>query len=263
MPQSPDPILAERSFAAALMADDVPLPPGIVTRAGVLPRDRFGIHRNNAAAGLGAVLRARFPVLERLVGDAFFAFMGHEFVRAHPPVSPVLMEYGARMPDFLRCFSPVAHLHYLPDVAQLEWQRHVAQHAADATPLDPAMLASVAPAQMERLRFDLHPSLAILMSPYPVVSIWRANTGGDPHAVIPAGLPAEAALILRPHLETAVHAVASGDALFYRRLLAGDPLGIAADAAGPELDLTAALTLLFRAGAITGFRLASPRPTRS
>jgi hypothetical protein len=260
---SPDPMQAEQHFAAALTADNASLPSSLVTRPGARPQDRFGIHRNNVAASLGAVLRARFPAIERLVGDAFFALLALEFFRAHPPKSPVLLEYGAAMPDFLMTFSPVAQLPYLPDVARLEWLGHVALHAADATPLDPATLAAVAPVQMEGLRFDLHPSLSVVASSYPIVSIWRANIGPAPVAPIAADLPAESALVLRPHLETVVHAITSPQALFVDRLLAGDPLCIAADEAGSDIDLTMALTLLLRAGAITGFHLASSNPNRS
>lgn len=168
------------------------------------------------------------------------------------------MEYGAALPDFLRTFASVRHLVYLPDVALLEWSRHAVAHVADAVPTDLAGLAAMAPDEMERLHFSFHPSLALLPSDFPIVSIWRTNIEDAEPQPISASLPAEGALIVRPHLSVLVHAVTRPAARFIAHLQAGGVLGGAAALSDAEFDLTSALTLLFRAGAIAGYRLAQP-----
>jgi hypothetical protein len=244
-------------FADALLDRDTQMPGGLVARNGVAAEARFAIYRNNVFASLIALLAARFPAVARLVGDDFFAFMARAFVTSHPPRSPVLMEYGDDLPAFIAGFAPVRELRYLADVARLEWLRHQASHAADSAPVDLVALAAIAPEEMPRLRFDLHPSLAILKSSYPAFSIWRTNVEESRPTPISADLSGENVLIVRRHLAVAVHPVTADTADFVARLQAGDSLGDAAASVAAGFDLTA-LTLLFRAGAVTGYRLADP-----
>ena len=63
-----------------------------------LPQQRGGRPRQGAAR--------RFPAVERLVGEEFFAGMAREFVMAHPPRSPLLLTYGDEFPDFIAAFEP-------------------------------------------------------------------------------------------------------------------------------------------------------------
>lgn len=248
---SPEPAALPADFAAALRDPSQAIPVGLVARPGIDPAHRFAIYRNNMAAGLGRLLVDRFPVLHRLVGADFFTAMADAFIRQHPPAGPVLLEYGANLPEFVAQFPPARHLAYLADVARLEWLRHRALLAADARPIDRAALAALSPDAMARLRFSLHPSLAILRSPYPIVSIWRANIDPANAAIVPAGLPGENALLIRPALVTEIHAVPASRADFVERLLAGDLLEDAAGPLGP--DLTATLAFLLGAGILTGF----------
>ncbi|WP_374372938.1 putative DNA-binding domain-containing protein [Dongia sp.] len=245
-------------FAAALLDRRSVPPAGLIARPDVSPASRFAVHRNHIFASLSALLQARFPAIHRLVGADFFHHLAREFIVVHPPASPVLMEYGGALPGFLRSFAPVRHLAYLPDVALLEWSCHTAAHAADTVPVDLAGLAAMAPDEMARLSFSLHPSLALLPSDFPVVSIWRTNVEDAEPQPIPADLPAESALIVRPHLSVQVHPVPRDILRFIARLQAGDNLGDAAAASDAAFDLTAALAFLFRAGAVTGYRLVQP-----
>lgn len=252
MSQSP-----EAAFAAALLDRGAAVPTGLIARPGVAAADRFRIYRNNVFAGLTAVLAARFPTCRRLVGPEFFAFMAGEFIAAHPPLAPVLMEYGAGLPAFLDRFAPIRALAYLPDVARLEWLIHIAACGADAFPSEVHRLGALPPDVMQDIRFDLHPTLGLLGSAFPVVSIWRANRG-EPMPVA-AGLPGEHALVLRVGEDVEIHAVPAVVADFIGDLRAGSTLGAAA---ARDIDLTATLTLLFRLGAVTGFAVHPPFQTR-
>jgi len=239
----------QTEFAAALLDADRRLLAGLLASD---TAERFAVYRNNVVHGLSRALAAGFPAVESIVGAEFFAAMAAIYVRLSPPPSPVLLEYGTTLPDFLARFEPAAGLPYLADVARLELAYTRAFHAADAPPLPADRLGSIAPARIGTLRVTLHPSLQILRSAHPAATIWAMNTGRMPLGEI-ADWSAQDMLVLRPHYETTVITLASGEAAFLLQLQAGATLGEAAAMAMQEtgsFDLAAALAALFLRGAI-------------
>ena len=226
--------------------------PGGVTAEGEAER-RFSVYRNNVAHSLTEALARHFPAVARLVGAEFFRAMAMVFIARHPPTSPVLLDWGAAFPGFLEGFPPVAGLPYLPGVARIERARGLAYHAADAASVSPAAVAGAR--SPEALRLRLHPSVSLVASRWPVVSIWAANQpGADPGAMRASG--PEVALILRDTaLEVPVRALAAGDAALVAQLVAGQALGPAAlqaQLAEPGHDPAAVLGYLMQSGAIIG-----------
>lgn len=215
---------------------------------------RFGVYRNNVFASLIAVLRARFSVVQSLVGADFFNAMAGEFVSAHPPKSPVMLAYGGEFPGFVSRFAPAKDIPYLGDVARFEWERHEAGHAADAETIALTALSSLDQKRLGDARLALHPAARLFASDYPVVSIWRINTQGVSGSSELSG--AEAALITRPDLSVQVHDLASGAFTFMTHLASGETLAAAAAAAAHtgrrDFDLPATLAQIFSAGAIAG-----------
>lgn len=214
---------------------------------------RFFVHRNNVKASLGAALAARFPVVLRLVGVEFFRAMAVVFVERHPPRSPVLAAYGAGFGDFLDGFEPVADLPYLADVARLEWARHLAWHAADAPAISIEELTTVAPDRLDSVRLRLHPAATVVVSIWPVISIWTTNILDEEIKPIGPDQTGESALVTRPGLEVFVNALPPGTGLLFEALSAGIALGEAVAQAerAAGFDTAVALTLLFRSGAVT------------
>lgn len=242
----------EVAFAGAIWATGRDVPQGI------LPPRNFNIYRNNVYAGLIKSMEARFPVIRRLVGDDFFAKGARIFVEQAPPRSPILLQYGAEFPAFIATFEPARHLPYLGAVAQLEWQRHLAQHGADAHLLDAAKLRSLDIAEMERLSFDLHPTCHIAASSFPIFSIWHTNTFDTVTQAIPANSPGETVLLVRPHDHVICVPLMNGADIFVAKLQQGVALGHAAAQAyarHPQFDLADTLALLFRASIFSGFHL--------
>lgn len=248
-------------FAAALLDTGRAMPAGLKSPFRAAPVKRFNVYRNNVYANLTSVLRDRFPVVARLVGEEFFAATARAFVQEHPPGSPVLMRYGGKFPAFLDRFEPAAGLPYLGDVARLEWAWSEAYHAGDADPFDPAALAAFAPEDAERLVLDLHPSLRVVCSQWPVVTIWSANIAEDEPGAIDPGAGGEAALVIRPALDVLVHRLPEGGANFLEALARGRTLGEAAGAgaaAWGDFDFQGNLTALLQCGAVTGVKMAGP-----
>jgi hypothetical protein len=172
-------------------------------------------------------------VVEQLVGAEFFAAMARIFVMEQPPRSPILMTYGDAFPDFIAAFAPAAELFYLPDVARLEAARTRAYHAADVAPLAPAAFAATEPDDLAELRFVLHPSVEIVRSAHPIVTIWAMHSGEAKLGPIPDWRPQDA-LVARPRLDVEIRALPPGAAAFLIALRQGAPLEGAANAALAE-----------------------------
>ena len=234
--------MSQTEFHAALLDPARPVPGGLTDGAGRPTTKRFAVYRNNVAVSLTEALETGFPVLRKLLGQDFFKAMAGVYLRAHPPSSPLMMHYGAEMPDFLAAFPPVAHLPYLPDVARLELALRESYHAADAPPVDPTTLQVAEP---EALVLAFAPATRLVRSDFPVHGIWLANTtGGTP------GRGAEAALVTRPGFDPEVHHLSPAQGAVAAALMAGAPLGEAA-ARAPDADLPGLLTLLVTRGALT------------
>ena len=65
----------EASFAGALFDAERPIPRGITAHNAAIPTRRFAVYRNNVVVGLRNALKSRFPVVEKIVGEEFFAAM--------------------------------------------------------------------------------------------------------------------------------------------------------------------------------------------
>lgn len=244
------PVTYEASFAKALFGAEPALPPGIDAHSAAAPARRFAIYRNNVMASLAAALARRYPVIERLVGGEFFGAMARQFVIKHPPRSPLLAQYGEAFADFIAGFKPARELPYLADVARLEAARTRAYHAEDAVPLGADSFAALDAEALGDIRLLLHPSAAILRSPFPVVTIWAMNSGELEPQPIETG-HGEDALVVRPHLDVEIRALPPGGAAFLQSLADGLPLRDAIAAALADhtgFDLTGNLAGLIGSG---------------
>ncbi len=238
------------AFARAVVDPALPPPEVTLGPQGRPDARRFGVYRNNVAAGLIKSLEGRYPVTRRLVGEDFFRAMAGAYVAGNKPQSAVLIQYAADFPDFVRGFEPARDLTYLPDVAALENAWVEAYHAAEAEPLGLAALSEVAPERLEGLRLVFHPAARLLSFAEPAASIWAAHQGeGEPAA--PAHWGAEQALITRPHADVMVRALPPGGYELFAGLMAGAPLGEAAAPLIAEgVDPGAHLVGLIEAGAV-------------
>lgn len=249
----------QREFAGAVLDIEAAVPVSLARNEGATPSRRFGVYRNNVYASLIEVLAGRFPVVARLVGDDFFRAMARVYIEQEPPRSAVLLRYGVGFPEFIASFAPAASVPYLADVASLEWAWHAAYHAPDAAPLPLAELAGAVD-HAEGVVLTLHPSLSVVSSYYPIVSIFELNAqdGDVPPTRLEAG--GEDALVVRPHLDVEVRRLPEGGAPFILALRSGKGIGVACATAlceAPGFDLEANLALLIGSGAIVGIGPAS------
>ena len=165
----------QQEFVQSVFGREPPL--GIRSIAGEKPdaADRLAIYRNNVFSNLSEALRDVYPVVEKLVGEAFFRSAADRFIRLYPSASGDLHRFGESFAEFLADDRAAAELIYLPDIARLEWLIHESFHAADHPPLELSRLAQLTEAQCRLLVFALHPACRLFASPYPVQRIWQVN----------------------------------------------------------------------------------------
>jgi hypothetical protein len=259
MPLEPQACYAA-TFAPALL-DPARGPPAAVSGPnGKGTAKRYNVYRNNVTVSLIDALAAVYPAVQRITGSDFFRAMARSHVRATPPASPLLFEYGRDFPDFIARYEYAQPLPWLTDVARIERAWLDAYHAADAAPLAPAALACVTPERLPGLIFTAHPATRIVGSQFAAVTIFAANRGGD--AVDRPDIPTpEDALITRPDTEVVVRSLPPGGAVFLTALLSGQPLGEAAASAteaSPDFDIALNIAGLIEAGAFTSLTSGDP-----
>jgi hypothetical protein len=104
-----------------------------------------------------------------------FRAMARFHVRATPPASPLLFEYGRDFPAFIESYEYSRDMPWLADTARIERAWLDAYHAADLAVLATEALGSIEPASLASVRFKPHPAARIVRSPYPAVAIFAMN----------------------------------------------------------------------------------------
>lgn len=239
----------QHSFISAVMDANTAAPNGLKNHTNGPAGKRFDVYRNNVAVSLTEALIAAFPVVHKLVGDAFFKATAGVYLRAYPPSSPLMMFYGEEFPAFLSAFEPVQKIPYLPDIARLELAMRRSYHAADATAIDPNVLQTLAPDALLSARMHLAPAVQVIQSDWPIHAIYIANTQNDAPKPI---IQPEAVLITRPEFDPVIHLLSQSDAVFVQALISEHTFGEAVDMANQikDFELSTSLGLLLAAQAI-------------
>lgn len=248
------------SVATSLLAGDSTAAARI--RAGKLTAARrLEIYRHNVYSNLRGALKDIYPVILAVVGEAFFHHAADQFVMVHPSRSGDLNQFGGDWAAFLGTYPYAAELPYLPDVACLEWAWHEAFHAGDAPPFDPGRLVSLPPDAHGGLCFELHPTVRLVKSDFPIMRIWEVNQPAFTGEIeVDWNAPAELLLIHRDAADGVSVLIeylsAAGDA-FLRALAQQATLEAATTAAldiDAAFDLQAFLLESVQSGVIVDFK---------
>lgn len=204
-----------------------------VLAAGIAAEDRLQIYRNNTHILLVDALSCTFPVVCKLVGADFFSWMAKAFIRAHPPTSPCLADYGGNFAPFISTVEQADGLPYLADVARLEWAWQESYNAQDAEALSVETLQQQGPIDYASMSLSLHPSARFVRSDFPVGHIWESNVAGDASASISLAEGPCHILLIRPVADVEVRFLSPGLDAMLRALDAGHTV---TEAAGSALD---------------------------
>lgn len=251
----------QRDFADAVRDPKRVVPDAVGTHDGRALTSRFNVYRNNSAVSLTEAVRDTFPVVAELVGNEFFRAMARAYVSEHIPSSPVLIHYGGTFPPFIEQFEPARRLPYLADVARVEWAWLQAYHAADSDHISAASLESFDPVEIDNIQLSLHPSVHLIRSAWPVLSLWSAHQLSDAgqrgdalQQIAPIG---ECGLIMRPGVDVEVRLLDEATFNLLAAFAGGATLGeamIALDEASVE-QFGGRLGYIFSAGTIAAVGL--------
>lgn len=244
-------------FAEALRDPNRPPPRFVSIVRGANASERFNIYRNNVATSLIDALAATFPVVAELVGEAFFKAMARAYAHQNPPQSPVLLAYGSGFAEFVDSFVPGNDLPYLADVARFEWLWSEAYHAGDAIAVSIDELEALGGEKLGEAVFEIHPTLRVFRSEWPVISIWHAHQGdGDAReGLAQIEMAAECGVIVRAELSVDVRRVPIEAFDAIETLREGQSLEMAAEALGAARNpdrFGALVRFLFDTGSVVG-----------
>ena len=245
----------QSTFRASLLDASKPIPDGLIDGAGNSAGRRYDVYRNNVAVSLTEALQTSFPVLRKLIGPQNFDALAGVYLRAHPPLNPLIMHYGAEMSAFLEGFEPLAHIGYLPDVARLEQAMRESYHAADTPPLNPNAFAEIAPEDLPNARLSFAAAVRLIPSNWPLFAIWRYNS--EDGAPKPEN-QAQPVLITRAEFDPIPHPMDPASFACAAQLNQGQPIGTAIETASeldPNFDFTALLTVLLSHNALAAVTL--------
>ena len=240
-------------FAGSLLDPGRATPSVVAGPGGKAATKRYNVYRNNVTVSLIDALAATYPAVQRITGVEFFRAMARSHIRATPPTSPLLFEYGRDFPDFIERYEYASPMPWLADTARIECAWLDAYHAADAEALTPAALASIPQQKLADLSFIAHPATRIVRSRFAAVTIVASNRDDEPVGRIDASTP-ENALITRPDLDVMLRRLPPGGGTFIESLILGRPLGEAAASAleiSHSFDIAANIAGMIEAGAFT------------
>jgi hypothetical protein len=149
---------------------------------------RLGIYAGAYGSRLIDALRSNYPALAELLGEDDFQALGAQYVSAHDSAYFSIRHYGEALGEFLARAADYAEVPLLTELARWEWALSEVFDAADAAPLGPQALTSIAAADWAQLRFALHPSVRRLALRWNAPQLWKALTEGTERpqlAVVP------------------------------------------------------------------------------
>jgi hypothetical protein len=241
------------AFAPGLTDPEIVAQEDVVTTSGKGVIKRYNVYRNNVTVSLIDALAAIYPAVQRITGVEFFRAMARFHIRATPPASPLLFEYGRDFPAFIESYEYSRDMPWLADTARIERVWLDAYHAADLAVLATEALGSIEPASLASVCFKPHPAARIVRSPYPAVAIFAMNRTDGLVSPLCSSEP-EDALVTRPEQDVIVSRLPAGGAAFLISLLQGASLGEAIATAfeeAPSFDLQANLAGMISTGVFT------------
>ena len=234
------------------------IPNGINSQL-ISAKQSLAIYRNNTRLGLTEVLREVYPVLNKLVGNAFFNRLAAAYIKVYPPHSACLLEFGGQFAEVIEDFQDAQALSYLPDTARLEWLYHEAYHEADDSHLDMSALARLSADDYLRLAFNTQSAMRFIHSRYPIQQIWAANQSDlQQQTLIDLAEGGCCLLLYRADFEVVIISSSLADYQCLMALSSGKTLLQAVEltsAAHAGFDIQSRLQYWLQLGLLTGFYL--------
>ena len=126
-----------------------------------------------------AALAEDFPKLEKLVGEARFTALASAYLRAHPPNTPSISEFGASLSTFIARAPALRLRSDAGDLSRLEWARTTAFLAPDAPVASRDALVHLGAARIPHAQLEIVPSVRAINLEFDVLPLWRSLEEGS------------------------------------------------------------------------------------
>ncbi|MBC3876044.1 HvfC/BufC N-terminal domain-containing protein [Undibacterium flavidum] len=251
----------QETVADLLLNRDQIIPNAMFAGDFAINAERLRIYRGNLHAVWINALRNAYPVICRLVGDAFFEQLSILYGHRFPSQSGDLNVFGQDFAKFLQDEASVSEFPYFSAVAALEWQQHLAYYSADFDALDLMNFLSTAGENAAQYAFEFHPAVALVQADFAAVQICLAHRGEQVQALdIPLNTTSYA-LVSRKDWRVELTQLSQAEYIALQALRAGSSLGMALERAlelGSEIDfefdIATALQHWFQRGIFIEFR---------
>jgi hypothetical protein len=180
----------QEQFQSHLLHGD----PRIAQRIAGTPRvdvpTRLAIYSSAYRLRLLEALRADYPALHTLAGDAEFALIGRAYLDAHPSGHFSIRYFGQRLGDFLGRDQRWRVTPAFAEMAAFEWALGLSFDATDSPQIGVEDMAAIPQAAWAHMRLGLHPSLQRLDLLWNVPVLWNAiDEQQPPQAPVAAASP--------------------------------------------------------------------------
>ncbi len=150
--------------------------PSLNRQRGVAGEARLAVYVEGYLTRAQEALTEVYEAVHHALGDRTFVELSRAYAYRHPSHDYNLSLLGRHLPEFLVTSPLTARLPFLPDLAALEWRVAQAFHAFDAPPLDPRELAVRSLDDWQAAHLIFQPSVAVVVSAWPILDIWEART---------------------------------------------------------------------------------------
>jgi hypothetical protein len=144
---------------------------------------RLEIYANAYFSRIHGVLRADYPALIAMTGEAAFNDLVTSYLLVEPSRSPSLRYVGLRLADFISNHQAMAGVRKrwpeAADLAAFEWARIDVFDATDGPVLTREFVAELAPAQFAELFLCLGTWVRLRVFEHPVLRLWRAGASNE------------------------------------------------------------------------------------
>lgn len=199
------------TFSKALFDPALDIPENIIDPQGHEAPKRFNVYRNNVMHSLIEAMQQGFPSLENLLGKTRFIALAKAYIRLYPPKDPLMMFYGDNFAEFIASYEPLNTIHYLSDIAKLDYLKRRAYFAKDAYPLEPNWFSAFEMDKITAFTYTLLPAFYVVRSDFPIWDILQRVQGLKDHSISPHG---QEVLIFRPYDEVKLMHAPTGFSAF-------------------------------------------------
>ncbi|AJQ96590.1 DNA-binding domain-containing protein [Gynuella sunshinyii] len=194
----------------------------VLDTATLTAAQRMAIYHNAYFQRLHEVLQQDYPTVHSLIGDDMFHQLAKDYTLAYPSTYTSIRWFAEQLPAFLGQAEPYRQHAILAELG--EWERHLraAFDGADAVPLRPDSLQTVAAEHWPHLRFVFVPTFRLCEHRFNTVAVWQALKEDSPPPEIEALADSEYWLIWRSGLQTSYQSVSSEEAELIQQVQQGN-----------------------------------------